>query len=176
MRHLLSALLVSVLAQPAAAEPAPRAIDLFVNLVLGECMADKGGKALLADPVDPGAVGVPVAADNPDPRLGPDTVRIPSTDGAVYHDRDAETCHVYGDGIDAERAVTRIQEALKAAEVPVMPFSDVVEADSAGVRQRSAIYGVMISPRAETLPVVTLRYPVDTPAAVSAGVRAGRFE
>lgn len=176
MRQLLSALLVSVLAQPVAAEPAPRAIDLFVNLVLGECMAEKGGRALLAEPVDPGAVGVPVAADNPDPRLGPDTLRIPSTDGAVYHDRDAESCLVYADGVDAEGAVTRIEEALKAAEVPVMPFADRVAADADGVMQRTAVYGVMVSPRAESLPLMTLSYPVDTPAALSARVRAGRFE
>lgn len=179
MRQLLPALLVCALVQPAAAganQPEPRAIAVFVNLVLGACMAEKGGESLMPEPIDPRAVGVPVAADNDDPRLGPETLRVPSTDGAVYHDRDDESCYVYGDGIDAEAAVERIQEALKRSGVAVMAFSDGVAADADGTSRRTAVYGVMVSPRAPALPLVTLSYPVATPAALTAGVRAGRVD
>ncbi len=179
LRHALHAVALCVFLHPAAAggaEPAPRAIAAFVDLALGACMAEKGGEALVADPIDPRAVGVPVAADNDDPRLGPKTMRIPSTDGVVYHDGDAETCFVYADGVDAEGAVTRVQEALKRSGLPVMAFSDGVDADDAGVRRRTVVYGVMISPSAQALPLVTLSYPVEAPAMLTGGVRTGQVE
>ena len=159
-----------------AAEPEPRAIDVFVNIVLGACMAEKSGTSLVADAIDPAAVGVPVRATNKDPRLGPDSLRIPSTDGVVYHDRDAETCHVYADGIDAQAALEQVQTLLRDSGVPVMAFSDAVAADDTGVRQRTAVYGVMVSPTAPALPLVTLSYPVEQAAIMSAGVRAGKVE
>lgn len=177
MRHVLAALTLAALGSPALADdPAPRAIDAFVDLVLGACMAEKGGASLLPDPIDPGAVGMPVAEGNDDPRLGPGTQRIPTTDGVVYHDHEAETCFVYGDGIDAQAAVERVQERLRRSGLPVMAFSDGISADAAGVRERTAVYGVMVSPKAPALPLITLSYPVDTPAALTAGIRAATVD
>ena len=181
MKQLLHVLVLGSvlgsLASPAVAgEPAPRAIDSFVNLVLGACMAAQGGKAVVAEPIDPVAVGTPVAADNDDPRLGPDSLQLPTTDGVVYHDGGAESCQVHGDGIDAQAALEQVREALRASGLPVMPFSDGVITDSAGESRRTAVWGVMVSPRAETLPLVTISYGVDTPAALTGEVRAGKVE
>lgn len=177
MKHILRVLVVCLLASPsAAAEPAPPAIKAFVNLVLGACLAEKAGTSLVADPLDPVVVGMPVDEANPDPRLGPGTERIPVTDGVVYHQRDDETCYIYADGIDAEAALADIQQALKSSGVPVMSFSDGVIEDKAGVRRRTVVYGVMVSPTAPTLPLVTVSYPVDQPALMTAGVRAGKAD
>lgn len=177
MKQLLHVLILSSLATPAlAGDPAPRAIDSFVNLVLGACMVAQGGKSLVADPIDPVAVGTPISAENDDPRLGPDSLQMPTTDGVVYHDENLDRCRVYGDGIDAQAALEQVREALRTSGLPVMPFSDSVITDSAGKSRRSAVWGVMVSPRAATLPLVTISYGVATPAALTAEIRAGKVK
>lgn len=177
MKQLLHVLILSSLATPAlAADPSPRAIDSFVNLVLGACMAAQGGKALVADPIDPAAVGTPISADNDDPRLGPDSLQMPTTDGVVYHDGTTEICQVYGDGIDAQAALEQVRETLRTSGLPVMLFSDSVITDAAGESRRTAVWGVMVSPRAATLPLITISYAVHAPAALTAEIRAGRVE
>ena len=173
---LFAPLLLAFAVPARAADPEPRAIDVFVNLVLGACMAEKAGTSLVPDAIDPAATGVPVAATNEDPRLGPGALRVPSTDGVVYHDRDAESCLVHADGIDAQAALERVRDLLKGAGVPVMAFTDAVVEDAAGVSRRTAVYGVMVSPTAPALPLVTLSYPVEQAAIMTGGVKAGRAE
>jgi hypothetical protein len=113
MRQAISFALVMFAATSTTANAAPPPEEVVVNLVTGYCFSEKMGTPLPAGSIDPRAVGIRLTARDNLARLNRTALRIPTGTGAVYHDYDANYCHVHASGIDPARTIDRVESEFK---------------------------------------------------------------
>jgi hypothetical protein len=161
----------------AAANAAPPAEDVFVNLVARQCLSETRGTALPAGSIDPRAVGMALTPRDRDPRLSKQALRIATANGAVYYDHSGEYCYVHGGGVDNARTIAGLQIAFDRQGLKVewhnVTFPKEPKTDDPSVLRIVSMFFIDVN-FDSTHPVVVISSVPANPGILSAGVVMSR--
>jgi hypothetical protein len=162
----------------AAANAAPPAEDVFVNLVAGQCLSETRGTALPAGSIDPRAVGIALTPRDRDPRLSKQALRIATANGAVYYDHSGEYCYVHAaGGVDNARTLAGLQIAFDRQGLKVeshnVTFPKEPKTDDPSLLRIVSMFFIDVN-FDSTHPVVVISSVPAVPGILSAGVVMSR--
>ena len=152
----------------------PSAEDAVVDLLLGQCLAEKTNLDLPPNSIDPQKVGVSIAANSTGKRLGPNALQIPTRNGTIYFDPQDVYCNVHASEIDAAFITSQIESALKLIKPEPKKADDRRTKNQKGVLHRNLTYMLNTPTEISTIPVVIIYYPLEDSNSLTAGIVIGQ--